>query len=136
MRRRLSLLSISVLISTLAACAATPEAGIADPDLFDLAASRSVSETARSAKDVATCFEAHATLLPSSTFLDGSQAGAKIYRLRAFGRTYEEIRFTPKRGGGAVVEVRIASNLRDTWYKGFERDRGSVLDACMTGAKA
>jgi hypothetical protein len=115
------------------ACAPAPEAGVADPDLFRASANGPVITSTRPAAEVAACFEARATLLPTSTVADDPETGGRVYRLRAVGRTYEEIRFLPAQGGGSTAEVLIATNLRPSWRKGFDRDRGAVLDACASG---
>ncbi len=118
----------------LAACAPAPEAGVADPDQFRATATGPVVTSARPAADVAACFEARATLLPMSSFADDPQTGGKIYRLRGFGRTYEEIRFSPDSQGGSTAQVLIATNLSPKWRQDFARDRGTMLQACASGA--
>lgn len=117
----------------LAACAPAPEAGVADPDQFRATATGPVVTSARPAADVASCFEARATLLPMSSFADDPQTGGKIYRLRGFGRTYEEIFFSPDSQGGSAAQVLIAANLSPKWRQDFARDRGAMLEACASG---
>jgi hypothetical protein len=92
--------------------------------------------SSRGAEEVAACFEARATLLPMSTFADDPATGGKVYRLRGFGLTFEEILFMPEAGGWSIARVLIAPNLDARWRDGFERDRGAVLVACATGAAA
>ena len=117
----------------LAACAPAPEAGVADPDQFRATATGPVVTSARPAAEVAACFEARATLLPMSSFADDPQTGGKIYRLRGFGRTYEEIRFNPAPHGGSVAQALIATNLSPKWRQDFARDRGAMLEDCASG---
>jgi hypothetical protein len=68
-----------------------------------------------------------------SSFADDPQTGGKTYRLRGFGRTYEEIHFSPAPHGGSVAQVLIAANLSPKWRQDFARDRGAMLDACASG---
>ena len=133
MTHALRLIATLAVASGIAACAPAPEAGVADPDLFRASASGPVVTSARPASEVAACFEARATLLPMSSFADDPETGGRIYRLRAFGRTYEEIRFVPAQGGGSTAEVLSATNLRPNWREGFDRDRGAALEACASG---
>jgi hypothetical protein len=118
----------------IAACAPAPDSGIADPDVFRASAMKQVVTSGRPASAVAACFEARAALLPTSVVTDDPETGGKIYRLRAVGRTYEEIRFIPNASGGSTAEVRIAPNLKPSWQDGFTRDRGAMLKACASGA--
>jgi hypothetical protein len=126
-------LSALGLAAALSACAPAREAGVGDPDVFRATATGPVVASSRGAEEVAACFEARATLLPMSTFADDPETGGQIYRLRAFGRTYEEIRFIPVQGSGSTAEVLIATNLRPNWREGFDRDRGTALEACASG---
>lgn len=134
MERTIRLLSALPLVAALAACAPAREAGVADPDAFRATASGPVVASSRTAADVAACFEARAALLPMSAFADDPATGGKVYRLRGFGRTYEEILFMPAGGGGSTARVLIAPNLGATWREGFKRDRGATLEACAEGA--
>jgi len=118
----------------IAACAPAPEAGIANPDEFRATATKQVVTSARPATAVAACFEARATLLPTSVVVDDPETGGKTYRLRAVGRTYEEILFVPDARGGSTATVLIAPNLQPNWQDGFARDRGAMLQACASGA--
>ena len=133
MERTIRLLSALSLAAALAACAPAPEAGIADPDTFRATASGPVVTSRRSATEVAACFEARAALLPMSTVTADPATGGAVYRLRGFGRTYEEIIFAPAAGGGSTARVLIAPNLDAKWREGFERDRGRPLQACAAG---
>lgn len=133
MERTNCLLSALSLAAALAACAPAPEAGVADPDTFRATASGPVVTSRRSAPDVAACFEARAALLPMSAVTADPATGGAVYRLRGFGRTYEEIKFAPAAGGGSTARVLIAPNLDAKWREGFERDRGRPLQACAAG---
>lgn len=133
MERTIRLLPALPLVAALAACAPASESGIADPDVFRATATGPVVASSRTAADVAACFEARAALLPMSDFADDAATGGKVYRLRGFGRTFEEILFVPEAGGGSTARVLIAPNLDATWREGFERDRGTTLEACAEG---
>lgn len=117
----------------LAGCGPVREAGVADPAAFRAAASGPVLASVLPAAEVAACFEARARLLPGSVVVDDPETAGRVYRLRAVGRTFEEVRFRPVPGGGSVAEVLIATNLAPSWRSGFERDRGAALAACAAG---
>jgi hypothetical protein len=123
-----------IISAGLTACARVPEAGIADPDQFRASASGPVVASKRPAAKVAACFEARALLLPMSSFTNDPRTGGKIYRLRGYGRTYEEILFVPATKGGSTATVLIAANLSPKWQQDFARDRGVMLEACASGA--
>jgi hypothetical protein len=118
----------------IAACTAAPDSGIADPDVFRATAMTQVVTGVRPADAVAACFEERATLLPTSIVTDDPETGGRLYRLRAVGRTYEEILFIPNPNGGSTAQVLIAPNLKPSWQDGFTRDRGAMLEACASGA--
>ncbi len=126
-------IALPALALALAACGPAREAGVADPDAFLAQASGPVVASSRDAAAVAGCFEARAALLPMSAFAADPATGGSVYRLRGFGRTYEEIRFLPAAGGGSSAQVLIADNLNDRWRAGFARDRGATLAACARG---
>jgi hypothetical protein len=133
MERTIPLFSALSLAAALAACGPAREAGVADPDVFRATASGPAVASSRSATEVAACFEARAVFLPMSSFAADPATGGAVYRLRGFGRTYEEVVFAPETGGGSTARVLIAPNLDATWREGFARDRGRTLEACAEG---
>lgn len=133
MSRLRQIIPALTIAAGLAACAPAPEAGVADPDQFRATANGPIVESARPPAEVAACFEARAMLLPLSSFADDPETGGRIYRLRGFGRTYEEIRFSPDSQGGSSAQVLIAANLSPKWQQDFARDRGAMLEACASG---
>ena len=65
----------------------------------------------------------------SATFVDPDGQGA-TYTLRAFGYSFEEIRFRPAPGGGSTAEVLLAPGLSARWRADFARDRLAPLQTC------
>lgn len=129
--RRIAIPFTLALLTT--ACATPDRAGVRNPEFFRQVATQTTLESARPAAEVATCFEAHATLLPLSEFVRQEAAGLTTYRLRGFGYTFEEIDFQTAANGSRMT-IFIAPNLNAKWREDFERDRGAPLRDCSADA--
>lgn len=126
MRGAALLLSAAALA---AGCASKP-AGSAGYDAFLAESTPTVWTGARPMTEAAQCFEERATFLPLSEFSRDGQAGSFTYRLRVSGLWFEQVRITQD-GQGSRAEARLAPNLDARWQADFERDRTSVLRACL-----